>query len=259
MKDITENIINYLIEKGENLRKEKIQDRKFYVNKDNPTLENGVNELLRNIDKYPHAIVLGCLLTRKTRAEKSMETPYMISQEIGGFEFSHLLKLSQKEIADIFDKHRFSHYYKVDAETFYLAIQKIHKDYNDDASNLWNDCPSSATIVKRIREFKGAGQKIGSMIPNILVREFKIKLKDYHYIDISYDTHIETVFKRLGIVPTDAGMDDVVYRARELYPDYPGVFDLPCWEIGKSYCFEKNPNCEECEMREVCEKNFTIV
>jgi len=31
----------------------------------------------------------------------------------------------------------------------------------------------------------------------------------------------------------------LIYAAKELYPNYPGIFDTLCWEIGKNCCRPK--------------------
>lgn len=81
------------------------------------------------------------------------------------------------------------------ARNFYLGIRKIHRDYNNNALNIWKNYPRSATIVRRFLEFEGIGAKIGTMAVNILARESKIRMKDYICIDISPDVHIKRVLK----------------------------------------------------------------
>jgi adenine-specific DNA glycosylase len=45
-----------------------------------------------------------------------------------------------------------------------------------------------------------------------------------------------------------------IYKARELHPEFPGIIDLACWEIGVKYCEKENPKCESCIVKSECEK-----
>ncbi len=83
---------------------------------------------------------------------------------------------------------------------------------------------SSATLVRRFLEFHGAGLKIATMAANILAREFHIPLRP----------------------------EAVIYAARSLYPDCPGVFDLALWEVGRTACRPSHPVCTACRLRELC-------
>ena len=141
------------------------------------------------------------------------------------------------------------------AKNFCSAIQKIHKDYNNDASNIWKGNPKSATVVRRFLEFRGMGVKIATMTANILARNFKVPMEDHICIDISPDVHIKRVFRRIGYIGKDASNEELLYKARELNPTYPGIFDLSCWEIGRKWCRPTNPDCKNCYLNELCEKN----
>jgi endonuclease III len=135
---------------------------------------------------------------------------------------------------------------------FYLAVQRIKDHYAGDAARLWKGNPSSAEVVYRFLEFDGIGPKIGSMAANILAREFKVPFADYFSIDISADVHVRRVFSRLGLCGIDATVEQVVYKAKSLYLEFPGMMDLPSWEIGRNWCKARRPECEECYMQDLC-------
>jgi len=242
-----EKIVRILIRKGRELFNQPYKKIKFTKNPE-------ADELLNNLKEYPHAFVLACVMDRQMKAEKAWMIPYEISKEIGCFKFAKLLKLDFHRIKKIFRRRNLHRFNDMMAENFYLAIQKIHNDYNDNAANLWRNKPRSATIVKRFLEFKGVGIKIATMAANILAREFKIPMKDYIYIDISPDVHVKRVFKRIGFISKNASNDELIYCARELNPKYPGIFDLSAWQIGRNWCHPKNPNCESCYLDEYCPK-----
>lgn len=94
------------------------------------------------------------------------------------------------------------------------------------------------------------------MAANILARNFKVSFSDYYSIDISPDVHIIRVMKRMGFVPKDASNEMIVYKARELNPEFPGVIDFSCWEIGRIWCRPNDPICDECIVASECQKNF---
>lgn len=188
--------------------------------------------LLNDVKGHPHAFVLGCVMDRQIRAEKAWVIPYRISEKIGGFSMPALSSLSRSVIKRLMSKpeplHRFV---EIMSDYFYAAVQRIENDYASDASRIWKGKPSSAEVVYRFLEFDGVGPKIANMAANILARRFKVPLADYLSIDISADVHVRRVFARLGLSPPDATVDQVIYKARALHPEFPGVMDFPCWEI----------------------------
>lgn len=244
-----EEIVSILIKKGEKLLNKPRQRTLFTGNK-------AADDLLNNIKGYPHVYVLACIMDRQIKAEKAWIIPYKVSRETEGFEFSKLRSLTADKIKKMFKTNNFHRFNKEMANNFYQAIQKIHNDYGDDASRIWKDNPPSAVIVRRFLEFRGVGVKIATMAVNILARDFKIPMKDHICIDISPDVHIRRVFQRLGFIPKEASVDEVIYCARELNPEYPGIFDLSCWEIGRDWCRPNNPACKECYLDKLCPKNI---
>jgi len=92
------------------------------------------------------AFVLACIMDRQIKAERAWLIPYEISKEIGGFEFSRLLKIDQNEFREIFRRKSLHRFNDTMAENFYLGIQKIHRDYNDDTSNIWKGKPREVQL-----------------------------------------------------------------------------------------------------------------
>ena len=242
-------IVNILIEKGDELFKQPFKTIEFTKNKE-------PDELLNDLRDFPHAFVLACVMDRQIKAERAWLIPYRISEEIKSFEFSTLLRVNQEDMIEIFKRKNLHRFNKVMGENFYLAIQKIRNNYQDDVSNIWKGNPRSVTIVRRFLGFDGVGIKIATMAANVLARDFKIPMKDHINIDISPDVHVKRVFKRLGFISKDASNDELIYCARELNPMYPGIFDLSCWEIGRNWCRPNKPICEECYLNSVCNKKI---
>ena len=208
--------------------------------------------LLNDLKHHPHAFVIGCIMDRRVPAERAWLIPYRLKQRIGSFHFGRLRELSLEEIREHMTQPEPLHsLLTVMSENLYAAIRHIASRYQGDAGAIWADCPRSAGLVYRFLEFKGVGPKIATMAANILVRHFKVPVKDRSSIDISPDVHVRRVFWRLGLVK-DQSIEQVMYRARELKPQFPGLLDLPAWQIGRNWCRPKTPLCSKCFMKEVC-------
>jgi endonuclease III len=217
------------------------------------TCNVNADTLLNDIERYPHAFVVACLMDRQWQAEKCWAVPYRFKERLGSFEFSALKALSREKVVALFVEAPPLHRMKENmADIFHSAIQRIGEQYSGDASLIWQGQPSSATIVRRFLEFNGAGPKIATMAANILVREFKIPVSDKYSIDISPDVQVRRVFERLDLIREGASNEEITYTARELHPLYPGIFDMAAWEIGREWCRPRSPECERCYVQTHC-------
>ena len=209
--------------------------------------------LLNDLETHPHAFVLACLMDRQFASEKAWLIPYTISEKLGTFSIEALAKQSLEDMKIVMSKpdplHRFSD--KM-SNVLHSAIQRINTVYQGDASRIWMGQPSSAEAIYRLLQFDGAGPKIATMAVNILAREFKIQFADHFSVDISADVHVRRVFARLELCPPEPEPIQVVYKARALHPEFPGLLDSPCWDIGKKWCRPKLPLCDACYMAELC-------
>jgi endonuclease III len=210
------------------------------------------NELINNIGEKPHLFVLGCILGRRFHDERAWETLAFLEERIGTLNIQKLSRLTQgaweRAITKPTSLHRF-HY--ASAHNLLAALQRINKEYGGDASRIWSDSPSSATVVKRFLEFEGIGHKTATMAANILARYFKVPMSDCCSIEVTVEGGMKRVLSRMGIV--DSIKPKFIQLAmREIYPQYPGIFDPLLWEIGKFHCFSNKPNCPECPVNQLC-------
>lgn len=239
-------LINQLVKVGrKRLRSKKIIP--LYANSPEAAI------LLNDLDKNPHAFVIMCLMNQQVNANTVGAIPYELSQRLGYFDMKRLAKTKRSQLKKAMRRpthlHRFSDNM---AEYLYLAIQRIQNQYGGNAANIWNDNPSSAKLVQRFLEFEGVGLKIATMASNLLVRNYKIPVRDYYSIDISADVHIKRIFRRMGFVPPESGNDMVIYCAREIYPKFPGIFDYALWDHGRKICVAMTPKCDICTYNKLC-------
>lgn len=239
-------ITKLLVEKGDRLYK----GPKQFVNF---TKDREADELLNDLSRHPHAFVLACVMDRQIKAEKAWVIPNKFREKLGSFEFGALRTLTQKKVQSLMTKPEPLHRFPEEmSRNFYEAIGLISEKYSGNAAAIWRDRPSSAELVYRFLEFRGIGQKIGTMAANILVRDFKVPFRDYYSIDVSVDVQVRRVLSRLGLVAPDDSIERIVYRARALHPEFPGLLDFPAWEIGRNWCRPSKPLCIDCYMKTVC-------
>ena len=211
------------------------------------------DQLVKDINGHPHAFVIACLMDRAGKAERAWGIPYELQQRLGSFEFPFLLQLSLQELENAMKQPTSLHWLNnVMPKNMYKAIHRISDVYNGNAGAIWAGRPSSATIVRRFLEFDGAGPKVATMAANILVRDLRIEVSDRYSIDVSVDVHVRRVLSRMGFVPKGESDEYIIYRAREMYPEYPGVFDLILWDLGRTLCRPENPACTSCEWAAQC-------
>lgn len=217
------------------------------------TGEQSADALLNDLRRHPHAFVLSCIANLQVKAETAWRIPSALRERIGSFDFDVLAGLSRASFRRHFLKpsslHRFG---SAIADRIYDGIGRIRDQYDGNAALIWAQRPSSATVVRRFLEFNGVGQKISTFAANCLAREFKVPFSDYYSIDVSVDVHVRRVLTRLSLVREGASNEEILFRAREINPTFPGLLDLPLWEIGRAWCKASSPNCPECPMLKLC-------
>lgn len=216
------------------------------------TPDSLVWKIVSDLEKNPHLFLLACIAMRQVRSERAWAIPLHIKKSLGTLSFSKLLELTETKWSEILrgTGHR---YYKQLARDYPLALQKIQNEYKSRADNIWNDFPSSYTVIIRLRDFSGIGPKIAAMTLDLLVRNFKVQLSDYSALDIAADIHVRRVMHRLGLIPRSDWSDIAILTAREMNPEYPAIFDSLFWNVGRDFCHPTKPDCAPCCLRQYCD------
>ncbi|MEO2006124.1 MAG: hypothetical protein ABGY41_18740, partial [Candidatus Poribacteria bacterium] len=55
-----------------------------------------------------------------------------------------------------------------------------------------------------------------------------------------------------GFAAEGADAETLRSAARALNPEYPGIFDVALWDLGRTVCGPRNPNCPACGLRDAC-------
>ena len=214
------------------------------------TGDREADALLNNLERYPHLFLLGVIADRQVIAQRAWMIPIHVARRLGSPDFAVMRKLRKQQWSRMLKgKHRFA---KTIGEACFEGLRMVEAKYRSDASHIWAGRPSSAELVLRFLEFQGVGPKLATMAVNILSTRYGIPLADHYSVDISADTHVRLVFRRLGLVLPDATVDQVIFRARSLTPRFPGSLDRPAFEIGRIWCRSKGPLCSQCYMKDVC-------
>jgi endonuclease III len=214
--------------------------------------ETEADALLNELATYPHAFVLACVMDRQINAARAWAIPYRLAQALGGFSMDQLIEVTPKKFKRLFVRLQLHRFPEIMSRNFFKAVNRIDTEYGGHADRIWQGKPSSADVIYRFLQFDGVGPKIATMAANILARDFKIPLADHLSIDVSADVQVRRVFWRLGLVSEGAGTDEVIYRARALHSQFPGLMDYPAWEIGRAWCRPMNPACQLCYMNTLC-------
>lgn len=216
-----------------------------------------VNNFLNDIENYPHAFILACTIDYCVDANIAWSIPYQIMKALGGdFSIEKLASFSERKYEALFSDLRPGHrFVNQSARVFYRAVQRIKDCYDGDASVMWKE-KSVELFIKEFKSFYHVGQKISNMAANLLYTNLGVKFTDLCNIDIAVDRHVKRVFERTGLVEQNAGKNAIIQRAREINPEYPGILDLPVFNLGRNICQNYNPLCNECPLSERCPRNI---
>ena len=136
------------------------------------------------------------------------------------------------------------------SEAVYLAMRTVQDTHEGDVRNLWNDRPEGKETQRRLRSFKGIGDKISALGTRQLALTFGVELADgLSSIDVSPDVHVMRVFRRLKLIDDD-DPQSVIATAQKLSKE--SVTMDGAWVVGMWWCHASSPSCGTCPLWLYC-------
>lgn len=150
----------------------------------------------------------------------------------------------------------------------------ISEEYNNNPDRMFirnnnNNTYSVPEIYFILRTLPGIGPKKASMIARDFANEtgqwyeglirrnperFRVTKKEFSEVPV--DIHVVKVFGRLmGEFRKFRNIPypDIQNFAKIAFPDFPGKMDEILWSVGRNYCHEWQPDCNNCPLNEICE------
>jgi hypothetical protein len=87
------------------------------------------NSILNDLENYPHAYVLACLMDRQIKAERAWKIPFEIFSGYGTFEIDRLADIELGDLKEFFNRKKLHRFNDTMAEIFYFGIKDIKKKY----------------------------------------------------------------------------------------------------------------------------------
>lgn len=92
--------------------------------------EDKYNDMLNDLENYPHTFLLACLMDKQMKAERAWVIPCKVYEILGNFEIDFLASKPESLYIKIFKKNKLHRFNEVEAKNFYKAIQRIKNHYN---------------------------------------------------------------------------------------------------------------------------------
>ena len=189
----------------------------------------GKGDDLKEGDDDPFRTLMECVLSHRTRDENAARAARNLLEDVESP--ADILRLKPEELKE---RIRCSGFYNQKARNILWICKVLEEEFGgavpDDRSKLIG--------------LPGVGPKTADIVLS-------------HAFDrpaIAVDVHVATVAKRLGLVGDKTDTSRIKRELEELVPSRMYRFvDHAFVRHGKEYCRTRNPRCEECFLRDICE------
>jgi uncharacterized HhH-GPD family protein len=219
-------------------------------NRSNPvfTDNDAANQFLISDD---WALLAGVIGDYQMPAERAWAVPYHLSQRLGGWGVELVAEAPDSVLEAFLGPPALHRFPTQSARWLVAGAQRVIDDYGAKVGAVWSDQPTARELQARLHEFVGVSQKKAAMAVEILSGQFGVDIRELSGSDIAYDVHVRRVMLRTGLAERDE-VNHMVGAARLANPERPGALDLPMWEIGKTWCRSRRPECDRCVIGDVC-------
>jgi len=263
----------------------RVENFRSIVENYTPTQEFNIgSEEEKFLEENPLAPIIATVCNEQIPAEYAWEFPYWLKEQLNEKKFSAetIYQLREKRIKELL-KHYLEDKWplymgKEDRRKYlekisYCIIKtcEIIKDrYNNNPDNMFKRGEYIAPEIYFIlRVLSGIGHKKASMIIKDFVKGegawyrglknrlsnqgINLKIEGKNLCDIPIDVQIVKVYGRMmgefKKTPSRKKFSeywsDIQNFAKLVFPEFPGKIDDILWDVGRYYCKESSPKCEE--------------
>ena len=248
------------------------------------------------LESNPLAPIIAVICDQQITAEDAWEFPFWLYNQLGGGSFTaaNIYKLGQTALKNHLETYltdKWPSGMSADDQERYLnnvsgyiinACRLIKNHFADDPDNMFKlgnyNVPQVYFIL---RSLPGVGAKKASMIARDfamsagawflgLSKRLKqnsridLKVNGKHFSEVPVDIHVVKVFGRMmgefrrtpqrSTFPNYS--PDIQNFAKLAFPAFPSKLDELLWAVGRTYCDDRNPVCNECPLQNLpCEYN----
>ncbi len=197
--------------------------------------EYGREEVPDHVRDDPFRVLIGCILSQRTRDETTDAAYTRLFSKFSGPE--DLARADPEEIERLIYPVGF---YRNKARTIVKAARFVLEEFGGIVPDRFED----------LIRIPGIGRKCANIV---LAYAFGKPA-------IPVDTHVFRVAKRLGIAPENAKPEDVEEALKRIVPrEYWIPVNHALVLFGRAVCRPVRPNCDECPFKDVCRHYKTYV
>jgi endonuclease III len=241
--------------------------------------------------QHEFAPLIGAICDEMIPAEVAWGFPEWLYNRLGSFELQVLIEVEYKAELEQYLKEHQERLKNIDERTRKEYLESVPKKIKDALRYFKKQDKTPVTMFENrkypapevyfmLRVIPGIGPKKASMITRdfayrslgiiksnawfdeIKRRNPEFDVTHHHLITMPIDVHVAKVFSRLfglkranwrKLQSDPLLVQDVITFSKLAFPDLPVKLDDILWNVGREWCHEDNPLCQECLLRDICD------
>jgi endonuclease III len=242
----------------------------------------------RFLKQYEFAPLIATICDELIPAEVAWGFPEWLYNRLGSFELQDLIRVDYRRELEQYLEERLRN---LDEDTRREYLESVPKKIKDALRYFKRRKKTPVTMFEKrkypapevyfmLRVIPGIGPKKASMITRdfayrslglvesnawfdqIKERNPEFDVTHHHLITMPIDVHVVRVFSRLfglkranwrKLQGNPLLVQDVIVFSKLAFPDLPAKLDDFLWNVGRDWCDNDNPLCQECLLRDICD------
>jgi len=244
----------------------------------------------RFLKQYEFAPLIATICDELIPAEVAWGFPEWLYNRLGSFELQDLIRVDYRRELEQYLKEHQEHLKNPNEDTIKEYLERVSKKIESALKYFKKRNKTPITMFENreypapevyfmLRVIPGIGPKKASMITRDFVyrslglvesnawfdqikeRNPEFDVTHHHLVSIPIDVHVVMVFSRLfGLKRANWRklqrdpllVQDVIAFSKLAFPDLPAKLDDILWNVGRDWCDNDNPLCQECLLRDIC-------